>query len=602
MKKYLLIIIAMVLLAIVVPASAENGTDNFSDELLKELKYDMLVMAEFSNGDGFELPSAMYAIGERITGNTHALPGLDYFEGDWNKPIVTPLGDIVWFKIPGDEMDWYLVNVFGIQPNHNLPIYEYDLYYYDGYYYGSCGGRGGLDGSPFEINKIQRESNDLIYLEFSFYDDTTDEEWYKVYSLLREKYYNGHRYFGYEIVRDYPISQTEIDARKADNNPNVDPDSFFQCPDYINPYSVFSIDLAVGEYVYGSGSSWNLSRYKEKDGSDYKILAYDTINFITDGTTIYYTPTEDDAIYRMNADGSHITEVLRVDNCAVLACWNNTLLYYSTSDDVSSATWIYDMQTGVKQYLFSEVPAKMYAYKGKLYYLETQVSVGYSGLYVSDLNGANPILLHDRVCDFKIIDGEIYYAKCLDYYDIENMNFQVMKSAIDGSSQQAMTNVILASGCQNVFKDRVTIRRKDHLESVYYVFNGIGMGEFYPFTGKIIANGRTLSFDQSPMIQNGRTLVPIRTVFEAMGYNVFWDGEEQRIDIADANKALSCWIGRDAFEVTNKKNNSKYYYMYLEVVPQIVNGRTLVPLRSICDALGWTVQWDELTNTVIIKA
>lgn len=477
MRKLILLVLTVILL-VQTTVFASNDISDFSEEILDALKYDMLVMAEFSFGDGFELSSAIYTTGERIN-------------------------------------------------------------------------------------------------------------------------YNGHRYFGYEIVRNYPISQAEIDAKKTNVEQDVDSSSFFQGPDYLDPYGKFNTELVIGGYVYGAGSSWNLVRYREDDGSDYKVLASDTINFVTDGTTLYCAPTEGDVIYRMNADGSQVEEVLKGKNCAVQTCWNNKLLYYSAGYNVSSATLIYDMQTGVKQYLFSGIPEKMYAYNEKLYYLEAQDDVEYSRLYVSDLNGANPTLLHDRVCDFKIIDGEIYFAKCLDYYDSENMNFQVMKSAIDGSSQQAMTSIILASGCQNVFKDHATITRKEHLESVYYVFSGIGMGELYPFSGKIKVNGKILSFDQPPMIQNGRTLVPIRTVFEAMGYNVFWDGEEQRIEIVNTNNTLRCWIGRDTFEVTSKKN---YDTGYLEVVPQIVNGRTLVPIRALCEALGWTIQWDELTNTVIIKA
>lgn len=46
--------------------------------------------------------------------------------------------------------------------------------------------------------------------------------------------------------------------------------------------------------------------------------------------------------------------------------------------------------------------------------------------------------------------------------------------------------------------------------------------------------------------------------------------------------------------------NSSDKNIVLDVVPQIVDGRTLVPVRAVSEALGCTVEWDGETRTVTI--
>lgn len=110
---------------------------------------------------------------------------------------------------------------------------------------------------------------------------------------------------------------------------------------------------------------------------------------------------------------------------------------------------------------------------------------------------------------------------------------------------------------------------------------------------KVELNGTNLTFDQSPIIINDRVMVPVRTIFEAMGYTVRWSQYNQT---ATASNGIN--------NITVQINNSTINYTggtyYCDVVPQIVSGRTLVPIRAIAESAGCSVKWDSADQKVII--
>lgn len=109
-------------------------------------------------------------------------------------------------------------------------------------------------------------------------------------------------------------------------------------------------------------------------------------------------------------------------------------------------------------------------------------------------------------------------------------------------------------------------------------------------------DGKTVTFvDQQPMVvRPGRTMVPVRTISELVGCSVEYDGEHNRVIIKKDNTKLILWI-----------NNVKYWlngaYHEMDVVPQIINGRTMVPLRFISEAFGYTVEYDNSGTIGVVK-
>ena len=115
----------------------------------------------------------------------------------------------------------------------------------------------------------------------------------------------------------------------------------------------------------------------------------------------------------------------------------------------------------------------------------------------------------------------------------------------------------------------------------------------------VTINGSAIAFDVPPQIIDGRTMVPMRKIFEQLGASVDWIGELQLILAVKGSKIMAMAIGSDMLSITDNLTN-KTKTVTLDVVPQIVDGRTLVPVRAISQALDMDVEWDTATRTVRI--
>ncbi len=109
----------------------------------------------------------------------------------------------------------------------------------------------------------------------------------------------------------------------------------------------------------------------------------------------------------------------------------------------------------------------------------------------------------------------------------------------------------------------------------------------------IYIDGQKQSFADQPVIVQGRTLLPMRDLFQALGAVVGWDG------------VTSTAIGtRDGIEVripigsTTPTVNGKA--TTIQVPAQLINNRTYIPLRFVGEALGDDVKWDGESRSVII--
>lgn len=110
---------------------------------------------------------------------------------------------------------------------------------------------------------------------------------------------------------------------------------------------------------------------------------------------------------------------------------------------------------------------------------------------------------------------------------------------------------------------------------------------------KIRINGKFQTYDQQPIIQNGRVLLPMRGIFESLGADVYWNANTQTVIGMRDQVKVQLTIGSQTAFLNGER-------VYLDVPAQIVNGRTLVPLRFVAQSLGMKVEWDEQTRTVYI--
>lgn len=110
---------------------------------------------------------------------------------------------------------------------------------------------------------------------------------------------------------------------------------------------------------------------------------------------------------------------------------------------------------------------------------------------------------------------------------------------------------------------------------------------------RVYLGDQMISFDVPPLIQDGRTMVPFRALFEALGADVSWDSGSRTVSAWKDGTRVVLVIGK-AEAVVNGESVS------LDVAPQIVNGRTLVPLRFAAESLGQRVKWEASSRAIFL--
>ncbi len=114
----------------------------------------------------------------------------------------------------------------------------------------------------------------------------------------------------------------------------------------------------------------------------------------------------------------------------------------------------------------------------------------------------------------------------------------------------------------------------------------------------VVIDGQTIQFPtQDPVIVEERTLVPMRTIFEALGAEVDWQKTDgvQTITATTEDTIINMTIDSKEYFVNGEGKE-------LDVPPQLMNDKTMVPIRAISESLGCYVGWDQDSKTVIIQS
>ena len=115
----------------------------------------------------------------------------------------------------------------------------------------------------------------------------------------------------------------------------------------------------------------------------------------------------------------------------------------------------------------------------------------------------------------------------------------------------------------------------------------------------VTINGQPVVFEgQGPAIVNGRTLIPVRGVFEALNFEVDWDGATETATLAREDYTVEVVVGQSWFTV----NGIGGIGTSLDVPAQIIGGRTMLPIRAVLESVNYYVDWNESTRTVVITS
>jgi len=131
-------------------------------------------------------------------------------------------------------------------------------------------------------------------------------------------------------------------------------------------------------------------------------------------------------------------------------------------------------------------------------------------------------------------------------------------------------------------------------------YSEVGETLIFKVGEKEYKQGDTLyQMDVAPIILEERTYLPARYVVEPLGGTVSWDEAERRVICMLNDTMVELWINKptaivDEVEIQIDPNNP-------EVVPTIVDGRTMVPMRFLAENIGCEVEWVAETKEIILK-
>ncbi|WP_077075513.1 stalk domain-containing protein [Aedoeadaptatus urinae] len=111
----------------------------------------------------------------------------------------------------------------------------------------------------------------------------------------------------------------------------------------------------------------------------------------------------------------------------------------------------------------------------------------------------------------------------------------------------------------------------------------------------ILVNGKEVKTDSPAFIKDGRTMVPVRFISEALGLKVGWDQKTRTVTVGEGASSMKLAIGSKKIVRANGKKTA------IDVAAMIQNGRTMVPIRAISELSGAKVDWNAANRQVIIQ-
>ncbi|KUK31612.1 MAG: Copper amine oxidase-like domain-containing protein [Thermoanaerobacterales bacterium 50_218] len=127
-----------------------------------------------------------------------------------------------------------------------------------------------------------------------------------------------------------------------------------------------------------------------------------------------------------------------------------------------------------------------------------------------------------------------------------------------------------------------------------------GSGNTAVFTiGKnsYVLNGNTVVMDVAPYIKEGRTFLPLRFAANAVGVaddNVLWDAATGKVTVIKGDRVVQFTIGSNVMLLNGAE-------VAMDVVPEVVAGRTMLPIHWLACALGVTIEWDPGSQSVVVR-
>lgn len=174
---------------------------------------------------------------------------------------------------------------------------------------------------------------------------------------------------------------------------------------------------------------------------------------------------------------------------------------------------------------------------------------------------------------------------------IDSLNAQIdsLKEQIKAckDDMKAAINVM-----QDVMKGQYTAEELAQLNAIAESLSAQYGVEILPVEN-VLAEGGNVKFDTPPVIKEGRILIPVRAVTEAMGADVDWDQDTNTVTITKDSTTI-------IFDLSDGTVFVNDVQAEIDVPAEVMNNRTMVPIRFIAENLGLGVDWDSDSESVEI--
>lgn len=116
---------------------------------------------------------------------------------------------------------------------------------------------------------------------------------------------------------------------------------------------------------------------------------------------------------------------------------------------------------------------------------------------------------------------------------------------------------------------------------------------------EMTVNGETMEVDPgrgtAPVLSGERTLVPVRALIEALGGSVQWNEEEEEATLTLEGDEIRLVIGSMTAYLNGEAKT-------LDAAPELINERTMLPIRFIAESFNFEVEWEEENQLITINS
>lgn len=195
--------------------------------------------------------------------------------------------------------------------------------------------------------------------------------------------------------------------------------------------------------------------------------------------------------------------------------------------------------------------------------------------------------------ELDILELQLKEAKLSkDETSIKTLNEQIKELKINKDEYKVQMKEKIVE-MQEIMKSKYTVKELKELKEVSDSLNSLENVNVIPVENIFIGDNN-IKFDTPPVIKEGRTLIPVRAISESLGAHVDWNAEEKIVTITKEEKVIVFYLAENKVYVNDNE-------VEIDVPAEVMNNRTMVPIRFIAEQLGLKVQWDEELQVIEIE-